>query len=127
MKEDVEFICKNHDLVFIDTKKKIDHYCKECSYIKINEDESNNSKDYIVNNRWTKEKIITTLGNRGCEYNGKIYSVERVEIKDLCGAGDTFLAALAVKYLETKNIDLSIEYANKCATIVVQKKGVNTI
>jgi bifunctional ADP-heptose synthase (sugar kinase/adenylyltransferase) len=29
--------------------------------------------------------------------------------------------------MKTKNIDKAIEYANKCATIVVQKQGVVTI
>ena len=57
----------------------------------------------------------------------KIYSVEKVEIKDLCGAGDTFIAALCVNYLNSRNIDEAIEFANKCATQVVQKKGVNIV
>ena len=42
-------------------------------------------------------------------------------------AGDTFLAGLVVKYVLTKDIDKSIEFANKCATQVVQKKGVVTV
>ena len=56
-----------------------------------------------------------------------LYSVEKVEIKDLCGAGDTFMAALSVKYLRTKDIHQAMQYANQCATQVVQMKGVNTI
>ena len=43
------------------------------------------------------------------------------------GAGDTFLAALCVNFLKTKKIEEAIDYANKCATIVVQKKGVTTV
>jgi sugar/nucleoside kinase (ribokinase family) len=50
-----------------------------------------------------------------------------VEIKDLTGAGDTFLSALVREYLNSKDIRRSIEFANKCATVVVQQKGVNTI
>jgi sugar/nucleoside kinase (ribokinase family) len=60
-------------------------------------------------------------------YKEKIYPVSKVEIKDLCGAGDTFIAALCVKYLKTGNIDSAIEFANECATEVVQLKGVNTV
>ena len=125
--DDIKFICDNHDLVFIDTKKKIGDYCKNCSYIKINNDEYRNSYDYISQNKWTKEKLIVTIGEKGCHYKDKIYPVEKVEIKDLCGAGDTFLAALVVKFIDTKNIHMSISFANECATRVVQMKGVNII
>ena len=61
------------------------------------------------------------------QLNGNIYQVLQVEIKDLTGAGDSFLAALARKFVEEGNIFSSINYANDCATIVVQQKGVNTI
>ena len=60
-------------------------------------------------------------------HKNKIHAVEEVEIKDVSGAGDSFLAGLCVNYLETQNIEQAIEYANKCASQVVQKKGVTTI
>ena len=127
LKDDIEFICKNHDLVFIDTKKEIGDYCKECSFIKINEVEFNNSKYYIRKNQWAKNKTLVTLGSKGCRFRNNNYPVDRVEIKDLSGAGDTFIAALCVNYLQTKDIDQSIHFANSCATQVVQMKGVNVI
>ena len=37
------------------------------------------------------------------------------------------MAALAVEYLNTKDIQKAIVFANKCATKVVQMKGVNVI
>jgi D-beta-D-heptose 7-phosphate kinase/D-beta-D-heptose 1-phosphate adenosyltransferase len=46
---------------------------------------------------------------------------------DVSGAGDTFMAALAFKYMQTKNIEESIVFANQIASIVVSKKGVSTI
>ena len=58
---------------------------------------------------------------------GKVYDVKDVEIKDLSGAGDTFLAGLVCKYLRTNNIEESINFANECATDVVQKQGVTVI
>ena len=125
--DDIEFICNNHECVFIDTKKILGDYCKNCTYIKINKYEYNNSLKYIADNDWTKEKVIQTLGDGGCVLNGENYPVEKVEIKDLCGAGDTFMAALCVSYAKTKNISHSLKYANECATKVVQKKGVNTV
>jgi D-beta-D-heptose 7-phosphate kinase/D-beta-D-heptose 1-phosphate adenosyltransferase len=124
---DIEFICNNHELVFIDTKKAIGDYCKNCSYIKINKNEHKRSLDFIKNSEWAKAKIIVTIGSNGCRLGDKVYSVQKVEIKDLCGAGDTFISALCVNYLKTKNIDKALKYANECATIVVQMKGVNTV
>jgi sugar/nucleoside kinase (ribokinase family) len=53
--------------------------------------------------------------------------VENVEVKDMSGAGDTFLAGLVVKYLETKDIRQAIVFANECATEVVQRRGVGVV
>ena len=35
-----------------------------------------------------------------------------------------FVSGLVVKYIQTKNIEESIVFANQCATSVVQKRGV---
>jgi hypothetical protein len=37
------------------------------------------------------------------------------------------MAALVVSYLKTLSIEVSIQYANECATKVVQKRGVVTL
>jgi len=42
----------------------------------------------------------------------------------VCGAGDTFLAALVVKYLDDYNIDTAIKFAMQAAAITVQHIGV---
>jgi bifunctional ADP-heptose synthase (sugar kinase/adenylyltransferase) len=126
-KEDIEFICKNHKNVFIDTKKIIGDYCLKAKVIKINELEYNNNiKAHIDVNKFN-HNLIVTLGSKGCQFDGTIYPVEEVEIKDMTGAGDTFISALSVKYLETKDISESIKFANMCSTIIVQHKGVNKI
>tara|TARA_Y100000310_G_C20656720_1_gene802347 strand:- start:641 stop:1390 length:750 start_codon:yes stop_codon:yes gene_type:complete len=127
LEEDIRFICENHDLVFIDTKKNIGDYCKDCTFIKINKNEFAASETFINSSDWAKEKVIVTLGSKGCKLANKMYTVEKVEIKDLCGAGDTFMAGLCVNYLKTRNIDKAIVFANQCATKVVQLKGVNTV
>ena len=127
LEDDIQFICQNHSRVFIDTKKPIGDFCKDATYIKINHNEYKISEKYALKNAWTDDKLIVTLGEKGCRLGDKIYPVDKVEIKDLCGAGDTFLASLSVKYLKTGNIDEAIVFANECATKVVQMKGVNTI
>jgi sugar/nucleoside kinase (ribokinase family) len=61
-------------------------------------------------------------------YDGITYPVNNdIEVRDLSGAGDTFMASLVISYLKTNNIERSIEYANDCATKVVQKRGVVTL
>ena len=50
-----------------------------------------------------------------------------MEVKDLSGAGDTFLAGLVCTFLSTYDIEQSIQVANDCATNVVQRKGVTVI
>ena len=52
---------------------------------------------------------------------------EKVEIKDSSGGGDTFIAGLVFKYLETNDMRQAIVFANECATKVVQKRGVSVV
>jgi bifunctional ADP-heptose synthase (sugar kinase/adenylyltransferase) len=113
-----EFISKSDYVgpVFVDTKKK------ELStfngfYVKVNEDEYNNRVTDALN-------TIVTLGARGAKFKDKIYPTPKVEMHDVCGAGDTFLAALVYKFLQTKDIESAIIFANKAASISVQHFGV---
>ncbi|MDP2665504.1 MAG: PfkB family carbohydrate kinase, partial [bacterium] len=75
-----------------------------------------------------EKKIIYTKGDQGAFFKGKNYPVgKKVEVKDVTGAGDSFFAALVVKYLETGNIEKAIAFANECASEVVKHKGVTVI
>ena len=51
--DDIEYICNNHDLVFLDTKKILGSWAKGASYIKINDNEYQSSinmiDDYLMN------------------------------------------------------------------------------
>jgi|7_EtaG_2_1085326.scaffolds.fasta_scaffold00906_8 D-beta-D-heptose 7-phosphate kinase/D-beta-D-heptose 1-phosphate adenosyltransferase len=128
-REDISYICQHHPLVFMDTKKKLGDWCSSCEFIKINEVEYELSKDFIedTSSSWIRNKLIVTTGPDGCRHREKNYPVLKVEIKDLVGAGDTFLASLTAKYLQTGDIDESIGFANRCATYVVQQRGVMSI
>ena len=72
-----------------------------------------------------------TLGDRGSmmmKENGfHYYTTDKVPVFDLSGAGDSFLAALVAKHLETNNIDESIKYSNQKASEIVQQRGVGII
>ena len=122
LEEDIEYICTNHSNVFIDTKKILGPWVKDARYIKINDYEYRNSEPYLTED--IKYKIIHTMGGKGCEFAGKKYPTKKVEVKDLSGAGDTFMAGLVVKYIETQDIENSIKFANQCASKVVTQKGV---
>jgi len=122
---DIETICKNHSNVFVDTKKILGPWLNFAKYIKINNTEYNNSKEHIDNILYSK--IIKTMGSDGCDHLGKIFKVKKVEVQDVSGAGDTFIAGLCVKYLQTNNISESIIFANECAAEAVKHRGVTVI
>ena len=71
--------------------------------------------------------MIVTIGSKGCKYQDKTYPVPEVSVKDVSGDGDTFLAGLVFKYLQSNNIQQAIKFANECATQIVQKRGVATL
>ena len=124
--QDINYIGSRHPLTFLDTKKILGDWAKTMTFIKINRKEYRLSFPYLDQD--LENKIICTLGADGCSYRQVIYRVNEVEIKNLSGAGDSFLAALAVKYLESNgDIAQSLIFANNIATIVVQKKGISTL
>jgi len=116
-------ISKLHDLVFLDTKKALGEWCKYYSFIKINNKEYEATRHTITDN--VRKKLIITRGPNGSEHLGRAYKVPVVEVKDTSGAGDTFIASFAKKFIETVNVEESIIYANECSTKVVQKRGVS--
>ena len=123
---DIQHICENNDNVFVDTKKKLGNWIKDADYIKINELEYKKNHELLSDDGF-KEKLIVTLGSKGCRYKDKVFDVEEVPVKDVSGAGDTFLAGLVRGYLDTQDIESAIEFAQKCTTHVVQKHGVATV
>jgi len=123
---DIKFISLNNHNVFLDTKKILDDWCVGCDYIKINHIEFDKTKHTIERLDLYKQLIITH-SDKGCEYQGKMHPVERVNCKDMSGAGDTFMSGLVCEWVRTKDISQAINFAQECATIVVQKLGVCTI
>ena len=103
--------------IFIDTKKT-DLKAFEGCFVKINEVENLKAK--------TKNKdLIVTYGGQKVMWNGLEFYPPKVEAYDVCGAGDTFLASLAYKYVETGNdMKAAIEFAMRAAAVTVQKIGV---
>ena len=125
--EDIAYIAYKHPNTICDTKKKLGDWCKDLRFIKLNRTEFNNNKEFIEENDWILEKLIITLDKDGCMYNGTSYPTERVEIMDISGAGDTFVAGFVKEFLDTDDIIKSIQFGNRCSAQVVQKRGVTTI
>jgi len=118
-------ISKYAKLTILDSKRKLSNELIEhIDYIKLNKQEWENNKDIVKEH---SEKFLITLGYEGVRHMEKIYPSPRpLETIDVSGAGDTFVAGFATKYLSTKSISESLEFANEMASIVVAKKGVST-
>jgi D-beta-D-heptose 7-phosphate kinase/D-beta-D-heptose 1-phosphate adenosyltransferase len=115
--ETVENLRKNYTgPIFVDTKKT-DLARFEGCYIKINEKEYNDAKTFPT-------ELIVTLGRNGVRYKEHAISTPQVEAFDVCGAGDTFLSALAYEYIITKDILKAINFAVKAASVTIQHVGV---
>ena len=121
--EDICFIADKCNNVFLDTKKEIGDWVNDVDFIKINELEYEKNYRGKPNN----DKLIVTLGSNGCRYMDETFPVKKVPVKDVSGAGDTFMAGLVVKYIKTLDIKESIHFAQECTTKVVQQPGVVTI
>jgi len=131
--KDIKKFCVNNPNTFLDTKKVLGDFCKEAKIIKINSLEFERIKNKINLEDW-KDKLIVTLGEKGCMYlrGGEAsgfhyYPADSVDVCDVSGAGDTFLAALVAKYLQADNIDNAIKFANNKSKEAVQQKGVVAI
>lgn len=122
---DIETISKNHTNVFLDTKKVLGAWTKYVKFIKINDHEFARSKSVITSEM--AGKIIQTSGADGCYYLGENFPVERGDVIDVSGAGDSFLAGLVIEYSKNEDIRAAIKFANKCASKVVKHRGVSVI
>ena len=112
---------------FLDTKKQLGAWCNDIDYIKINSLEHEKNFEQLPKYPRLYEKLIVTKGKHGCVYQGKTYPTKEVPVRDVSGAGDTFLAGLVYEYTQSYNISEAIDFAQECTTKVVQKAGVATV
>lgn len=105
--------------IFIDTKKKDLASIGDC-FVKINQYEFKS-----LTSEPKLENLIVTLGGENVTWNNRLYFPPKVDAYDVCGAGDTFLAALVFEYLrKDRDMEAGILFAMKAAAITVQKIGV---
>lgn len=111
-----EIIARFNGPIFIDTKKT-DLARFESAIVKINELEYERATSLC-------SSLIVTRGGKNVTYGDESYYPPKVSVHDVCGAGDTFLAAVAFEYLRKKDMEIAIVFAMKAASITVQKIGV---
>ena len=118
--EDLWNLCHNFNRpVFVDTKKRR-LFHKDNVFWKINKKEYDLlDKNHLPNDT----HLIVTLGNDGALWAGLKFLPQVVKVFDVCGAGDTFMAALVYEFLRTKDMRKAIELANKAAAISVTHPG----
>ena len=105
--------------IFVDTKKTDLARLSGC-YVKINALEKSRATSLPK-----IDHLIVTQGHHGATWNGWGYPAEIVgDVTDVCGAGDTFLAALAYQFMLTNSMPDAVKFANKAAAITVQHIGV---
>jgi D-beta-D-heptose 7-phosphate kinase/D-beta-D-heptose 1-phosphate adenosyltransferase len=115
--ETIEQLRKNYTgPIFVDTKKSDLARCEGC-YVKINQLEFEAAKTFPT-------ELIVTLGRDGVRYQEHKISTPQVEAFDVCGAGDTFLSALAYNYVLSGDILAAIRFATRAASVTIQHIGV---
>lgn len=109
--------------IFVDTKEpNLSLFSHPATIVKINETEYNNRTGETFNLIVTHGSDDTVLLGPGSSISR--FKVPKVNVFDVCGAGDTFLAALVYRCLQDQSLFSAIEFANKAAAITVQHLGV---
>lgn len=115
---------------FLDTKKTLGCWAEKATFIKINRKEYDANVAISPATMACCRTVIVTEGKSGITlYNHTVetFPGHLVPIHDLSGAGDTVLAALAVRYVETGNIREAVSYANAAGAAAVSRKGVYAV
>ena len=123
----IRYIGERAKNIILDTKKCLGDWCSDLTFIKLNRAEYHENLEWIEHNKWVIPKLIITLDKDGCLYQGDMYPVDEVSVKEITGAGDTFVAGFTYKYLTGCDVGGCIRFANKCSTQVVQDIGVTLI
>jgi len=70
------------------------------------------------------DELVVTCGAGGCWYMDENFPAPVVDAVDVCGAGDTFLAALAHEFTKTGDMPSALMAANHYAALACTRPGV---
>jgi D-beta-D-heptose 7-phosphate kinase/D-beta-D-heptose 1-phosphate adenosyltransferase len=104
--------------IFVDSKKHDLKRFEDC-IIKINQHEFSQ----LVSKPSENTDLIVTYGDNGVIWGVHAFAAKRVEVADVCGAGDTFLSALCYQYLNTNDMTQAIKFAISAGAVTVQHLG----
>ena len=129
---------KNNVPVFVDPKKLDPKIYNGANFISPNLKEFKNF--YPNLNYYKKIKkifeetginyLVVTNGSKGSFYINKNLKKKKFKgfkiiKRNVSGAGDTFLASLVYSYLQTRNLELSMNFANKMSSEVVKEEDIS--
>ena len=141
IKNPLEFIKKTKSKVLVDPKLSLDNY-KGAHILKPNRKEFEDyvgvcktpkelmAKAQLTRDHLELEHLVVTLGEDGVLLVGDTiehYESQVEEVFDVTGAGDTFMAGLALGTEAGMSISASTRAANKLAGIAVSHNGTYTI
>ena len=114
---------------FLDTKMVLGEWSKDIFCVKINQKEYEyNLKAGVQYPADYCQHFVVTQGGAGTRYicgrTETLIPVANVNVADVCGAGDTMLAALVLKYVSYPDLEGAIYFANAVASFAVTKHGV---
>jgi len=121
------FVGETNARVFLDTKKPLGYWSRNVDIVKINQKEYQDQLKFHAHPELFCENLVVTGGANGSRIIGDneiCVPSKRVEVMDVSGAGDTYMAALASAYYKSENLEQSMEYANRAAGVAVSKHGV---
>lgn len=114
-----ELVSRSSCRIFMDTKIK-DLASLPGVTLKINQREWNNRVS-------DHDDVIVTLGDKGVQYLGTRLPADPVEVHDVCGAGDTFLAGLVAGWVRTQDMDRALTAGLKASAIAVASVGTHVL
>lgn len=114
--EDVLLFFGRETHVFLDSKKPDVTLYAGLAYLKVNESE------YAALIDKPRDAIVT-LGHRGSRTEDYYSPAVDIDVVDVCGAGDTFLAAFAWQMVQHGDKQMSLDFANAAAAVTCQHRG----
>jgi len=117
--ENINFICNHYNVpIFVDSKSP-DLKLYRNSIVKINSDEYKKMLNHPIDSH-----LIVTMGKQGAKWNDKFFLAPQVDVFDVTGAGDVFLASLCYFYINTQDLEYAISKSVYLASKSVQHMGV---
>ena len=120
--EDLIELGKAAPISFLDSKRKLtSDIVLSYNLIKLNEYEYNQNFKLVDA---SPKRFVITLGSKGVRFMDIKFDPPKVlQTYDVSGAGDTFLAAVVSKVMDSSGIDEAIKFAQECCNKVIQERG----